>query len=261
MTDTTQPEKTAQALNWIKCDEAVAREQAEKIGSKLPKARVEIYETIRQALSTALTRKGEGHDSEWFFRWIARGKAGYAGMTYEQCADMIWHSPENPYRENNPWQDSNAAQTQDSGNEGVDVEEDIPLFCAMPEWLKTLDYQRDLAIVWMVAKGSKDYDETIGDRIERVQQLILELKKKADTAPTPRPAQVDEMLESARKTVAPIVAKEREAEKIDGDLMTFRMDAAQTQDSGRKARSRATNEGVDEHCGYEECCGPTTQKE
>lgn len=47
----------------------------------------------------------------------------------------------------------------------------------IPEWLKTLDYQRDLALIWIVAKGSKDYDETIGDRIERVQQLILEQKK------------------------------------------------------------------------------------
>lgn len=49
----------------------------------------------------------------------------------------------------------------------------------LPEWLKTLDYQRDLAAVWMVAKNSKDYDETIGDRIERVLTLILELKKQA----------------------------------------------------------------------------------
>lgn len=48
---------------------------------------------------------GEGHNGEWFFRWIARGKAGYCGMTMEQCADMIWHSPENPYSENNPWAD------------------------------------------------------------------------------------------------------------------------------------------------------------
>ena len=41
--------------------------------------------------------------SEWFFRWIARGKAGYAGMSMEKCADMIWHHPDNPYSENNPW--------------------------------------------------------------------------------------------------------------------------------------------------------------
>lgn len=41
--------------------------------------------------------------SEWFFRWIARGKAGYAGMSMETCADMIWHHPDNPYSENNPW--------------------------------------------------------------------------------------------------------------------------------------------------------------
>lgn len=47
------------------------------------------------------------HDSEWFFRWIARGKAGYIGMTMEQCADMIWHSPANPYHDSNPWQDDN----------------------------------------------------------------------------------------------------------------------------------------------------------
>lgn len=40
---------------------------------------------------------------EWFFRWVARGKAGYADMTLEQCIDMIWHHPDNPYRENNPW--------------------------------------------------------------------------------------------------------------------------------------------------------------
>lgn len=47
---------------------------------------------------------------EWFFRWIARGKAGYIGMTMEQCADMIWHHPSNPYRENNPW-DENSKQS------------------------------------------------------------------------------------------------------------------------------------------------------
>ena len=42
---------------------------------------------------------------EWFFRWIARGKANYAGMSMEQCADMIWHHPHNPYMDNNPWAD------------------------------------------------------------------------------------------------------------------------------------------------------------
>lgn len=46
--------------------------------------------------------------------------------------------------------------------------------------LRALDYQRDLALIFMVAKGSKDYDETIGDRIERVQELILQLKKQND---------------------------------------------------------------------------------
>lgn len=51
----------------------------------------------------AMAERGDAHDPEWFFRWIARGKAGYAGMTMQQCADMIWHSPANPYRENNPW--------------------------------------------------------------------------------------------------------------------------------------------------------------
>lgn len=52
----------------------------------------------------------------------------------------------------------------------------------VPEWLKTLDYQRDLALILMVAKGSKDYDDTIGDRIQRVQQLILEQKQAIDRA-------------------------------------------------------------------------------
>lgn len=46
--------------------------------------------------------------------------------------------------------------------------------------LRNLDYQRDLAIVFMVAKQSKDYDETIADRLERVQELILQLKKRND---------------------------------------------------------------------------------
>jgi len=46
--------------------------------------------------------------------------------------------------------------------------------------LRALDYQRDLSLIFMVAKGSKDYDETIGDRIERVQELILQLKKQND---------------------------------------------------------------------------------
>ena len=32
----------------------------------------------------------------------------------------------------------------------------------------------------MVAKGSKDYDEAGGDRIERVQQLILEKQKELE---------------------------------------------------------------------------------
>lgn len=61
----------------------------------------------------------------------------------------------------------------------------------VPEWLLTLDYQRDLALIWMVAKQSKYYDETIGDRIERVQTLILELKK-ATQPPTGEPAKVTE---------------------------------------------------------------------
>lgn len=42
---------------------------------------------------------------EWFFRWIARGKAGFCGMSMEQCADMIWHHPSNPYFDNNPWEE------------------------------------------------------------------------------------------------------------------------------------------------------------
>jgi hypothetical protein len=47
----------------------------------------------------------------------------------------------------------------------------------IPEWLSSLDYQRDLALIWMAAKQSKDYDESVGDKIERVQSLILAQKK------------------------------------------------------------------------------------
>ena len=72
------------------------------------------YETIRSALKLAqeteqLRKERDEFErklkdrSEWFFRWIARGKAGYAGMSMEKCADMIWHHPDNPYSENNPW--------------------------------------------------------------------------------------------------------------------------------------------------------------
>jgi len=42
------------------------------------------------------------HDEEWFFRWIARGKSGYCGMTMEQCVDIIWHSPD---KDKNPWEE------------------------------------------------------------------------------------------------------------------------------------------------------------
>ena len=59
---------------------------------------------------------------EWFFRWIARGKAGFAGMGYEQCADMIWHSPENPYRDNNPWDDKAAAPRPVASGETANTE-------------------------------------------------------------------------------------------------------------------------------------------
>lgn len=70
---------------------------------------------LEQIISAAqATGQGEAHDSEWFFRWIARGKAGYAGMTMEQCADMIWHSPANPYREKNPWKEDPEAYLVDA---------------------------------------------------------------------------------------------------------------------------------------------------
>ncbi len=43
-------------------------------------------------------------EAEWFFRWIARGKGGHTPM--DRAIDMIWHRPDNPYSENNPWQSS-----------------------------------------------------------------------------------------------------------------------------------------------------------
>lgn len=43
-------------------------------------------------------------EEEWFYRWIARGKAGYAGMTMDQCAEVIWCRPGNPYKDENPWE-------------------------------------------------------------------------------------------------------------------------------------------------------------
>lgn len=69
----------------------------------------------------------------------------------------------------------------------------------IPEWLTTLDYQRDLALIWMVAKQSKDYDETIGDRIERVQNLILAQKAALSRPAESKPdmAKVREALEIA----------------------------------------------------------------
>ncbi|PZQ44864.1 MAG: hypothetical protein DI551_09185 [Micavibrio aeruginosavorus] len=72
--------------------------------------------TIKAALSADKTTQMDAVDAEWFFRWIARGKAGYAGMTMKQCADMIWHSPANPYRENNPWSElASFSQSAQSG--------------------------------------------------------------------------------------------------------------------------------------------------
>lgn len=58
---------------------------------------------ILNILDEAISKMETTTDAEWFFRWIARGKAGYAGMSMEKCADMIWHHPDNPYKENNPW--------------------------------------------------------------------------------------------------------------------------------------------------------------
>lgn len=45
-------------------------------------------------------------DNECFFRWIARGKAGFNGMTLEECADIIWNRLDNPYIDNNPWEEA-----------------------------------------------------------------------------------------------------------------------------------------------------------
>jgi hypothetical protein len=56
---------------------------------------------IRALLSSALQGE-EDQPSEWFFRWIARGKGGHTPM--ENAVDMIWHHPGNPYAEKNPWQ-------------------------------------------------------------------------------------------------------------------------------------------------------------
>lgn len=60
-----------------------------------------IAREVLQFMRTMDNKKEE--KSEWFFRWIARGKANYDGMTMEQCADMIWHHPLNPYYKVNPW--------------------------------------------------------------------------------------------------------------------------------------------------------------
>lgn len=52
---------------------------------------------------------------EWFFRWIARGKGNHCGMTMEHCANIIWEHPNNPYRNNNPWDDKAALDGQKGG--------------------------------------------------------------------------------------------------------------------------------------------------
>lgn len=54
-----------------------------------------------------------------------------------------------------------------------------------PEWISTLDYQRDLAIIQAVAERSVDYTETIDDRISRISQLIVELKKREQKTTQP----------------------------------------------------------------------------
>lgn len=64
-----------------------------------------VLERVLSAAPTPPVNGSAKDDGEWFFRWIARGKAKHAGMTMDQCADMIWHHPSNPYRENNPWEE------------------------------------------------------------------------------------------------------------------------------------------------------------
>lgn len=60
-------------------------------------------ELIKSLIREALESKPcETHNEEWFFRWIARGKGGHTPM--DLAIDTIWHSPNNPYAENNPWQ-------------------------------------------------------------------------------------------------------------------------------------------------------------
>ena len=71
---------------------------------------IDDFKTIRAALQQAIEiKRGEKVEAEWFFRWVARGKAGYAGMSLEQCVNMIWHHPDNPYSKNNPWAAQEAA--------------------------------------------------------------------------------------------------------------------------------------------------------
>ena len=82
------------ADGWIKFDD-------------LNQAANEVIRTgaiIQYSLDGKPPEESPPHSSEWFFRWIARGKAGYAGMTMEQCINTIWCSPENPYSEVNPWE-------------------------------------------------------------------------------------------------------------------------------------------------------------
>lgn len=66
---------------------------------------VGMVKTFKAHLSRSVPMGDEGHAPEWFYRWVARAKAGYAGMSFEKCIDVIWHCPGNPYKENNPWAD------------------------------------------------------------------------------------------------------------------------------------------------------------
>lgn len=100
----------------------------------------------------------------------------------------------------------------------------------VPNWLKTLDYQRDLALIWMVAKGSKDYDDTIGDRIQRVQQLILEQKQAIDRAAMQSKPDVNQELLKALKKADYIF---RDYERI--HLSKSPPDRAKAKDNGEYA--------------------------
>lgn len=59
----------------------------------------EVYWSVQQALEALYNSQ----DEEWFFRWIARGKAGHTPM--DLAIDILWHSPNNPYKDHNPWQE------------------------------------------------------------------------------------------------------------------------------------------------------------